>query len=125
MGSHCNLHYDITMSKRTRKPLNLQETKWDISPLKGIAHIFDQSSPRKGDHQGSDRKSLKQLIKGDENEMMSTSLEEKQLQLVKKHRHDDGLKLKGIMSRYAKVLCHFVKIKPVGSRKKPLLRIPM
>ncbi|KAG4197041.1 hypothetical protein ERO13_A06G202200v2 [Gossypium hirsutum] len=155
MGSHCKRHYDITMSKRTRKPLNLQEanrqsqnhsSEWDIIPLKSIAHILDQSSPGKGEHEGGDRKSLKQLIKGDENanskEMMgrsaksSTSLtlghhfteEEKQLQLVTKHQHDNGLKLKEIMSRYAKVLRHLVKVKrepPAGSRKNPLLRLKM
>lgn len=147
MGSHCKRRYDITMSKRTRKPLNLQganhSSKWDLIPLKSIAHMLDQSSPRKAEHEGGDRKSLKQLIKGDENanskEMTGrsakcrTSLtlghhfteEEKQLQLVTKHQHDNGLKLKGIMSRYAKVLSHLVKVKwgpPAGSRKKPLLR---
>ncbi|XVF23094.1 hypothetical protein REPUB_Repub13aG0008400 [Reevesia pubescens] len=158
MGSECNpskRHYDITMSKRTRKPLNLQEanyhqnnhtiasSKWDI--------MFDQRSPRKGDHEEeeSDRKSLKQLINGvDENtkEMSSseemnrsgcrnsTSLshhfteEEKQLQLVKKQQQDNGvIKLKGMMSRYAKVLSHLVKVKReprIGSRKK-LLRLTM
>ncbi|PPD74923.1 hypothetical protein GOBAR_DD28145 [Gossypium barbadense] len=143
MGSHCKRHYDITMSKRTRKPLNLQEanrqsqnhsSERDIIPLKSIAHILDQSSPRKGKHEGGDRKSLKQLIKGDENsnskEMMGHHFteEEKQLQLVTKHQHDNGLKLKEIMSRYAKVLRHLVKVKrepPAGSRKNPLLRLKM
>ncbi|XWS11525.1 hypothetical protein CRYUN_Cryun37aG0005900 [Craigia yunnanensis] len=83
MGSECNRskrHYDITMSKRTRKPLNLQEanhqnnhttasSKWDI-PLKTITSVFCQSSPINGDPEEeleSDRKSLKQLINGDEN----------------------------------------------------------
>ena len=157
MGSECNPSkrpYDITMSKRTRKSLNLQEanhqnnhttasSKWDI-PLKSITSIFDQSSSRKADHEvelESDRTSLKQLISGDENakEMSrsgrsSTSLshhfteEEKQLQLVKKHQQDNGVKLKGMMSRYAKVLSHLVKVKReprIGSRKTHLLRLTM
>ncbi|XP_022723514.1 uncharacterized protein LOC111280418 [Durio zibethinus] len=145
MGSECNpsnkLHYDITMSKRTRKPLNLQE-KAIHQNSHTTASIFDQSSPSKGDHHEeeleSDRKSLKQLINGDEKAISrsgsscrsSTSLghhfteEEKQLQLVKKNQQDNGLKLKGMMSRYAKVLSHLVKLKR-ESRKKHLLRLTM
>ncbi|XVF75044.1 hypothetical protein PTKIN_Ptkin13bG0157500 [Pterospermum kingtungense] len=167
MGSQCDpskRFYDITMSKRTRKPiLDLQEnnnnnnhtspspaaasSKWDVQvPLKTIASVFDQSSPRTGDqhHQeeleSDHRKSLKQLINGDENgkEIISSSgrsslshhftEEEKQLQVVKKNQQDNsGVKLKGMMSRYAKVLSHLVRVKRephIGSRKKKhLLRL--
>ncbi|XP_022714635.1 uncharacterized protein LOC111274325 [Durio zibethinus] len=144
MDSECNpsnkRHYDITMSKRTRKPLNLQETNHTNASSK-----WDQITPRKGDHEEeeSDRKSLKQLIKGDSNAKDTTrsecrssnslghhfTEEPKQLQqLVKKHQQDNGVKLKGLMSRYAKVLSLLVKVKrepSIGSRKKHLLRLTM
>ncbi|XWS20711.1 hypothetical protein CRYUN_Cryun31cG0126200 [Craigia yunnanensis] len=130
MGSECSpskRHYDITMSRRTRKPMKLQ----DINPLK--------------EELESDRKSLNQLINGDENakaelsrsgsrrSSSTTSLshhfteEEKQLQLVKKNHQQDnnGVKLKGMM----KVLSHLMKMKPVpqplGSRKKHPLQLTM
>lgn len=167
MGSQCDpskRHYDITMSKRTRKPISdhLQEaninnnnnhTKWDI-PLKTIASLFDQSSPKKGDHHGGQvaaeeleesdhRKSLKQLIHGDESAAGGRSSlshhfteeekQQQQLQLVKStnqqgHNNNGGVKFKGMMSRYAKVLSHLVKVKRephIGSRKKRLLRLTM
>ncbi|KAK6263649.1 hypothetical protein QQP08_020255 [Theobroma cacao] len=158
MGSHCNpskRHYDITLSKRTRKPLDLQEangtsniasSKWD-NPLK----IFPRKAADDDDddedegEESSDHKSLKQLINGDGGEAEETSCrlsgrsslgqhfnqEEKQLQLVKKNQQDGvygGVKLKGMMSRYAKVLSRLVKAKReprLGSNKKHLLRLTM
>jgi len=52
--------------------------------------------------------------------------EEKQLQLVTKQQQEGvrGLKLKRMVSRYAKVLSHLIKVKG-DSRKKPLLLLKM
>ncbi|GMI92005.1 hypothetical protein like AT2G31930 [Hibiscus trionum] len=123
MGSECNQskpHYDITLSKRTRKPLNNPQ----------------QPNTNGKDSDNEDRKSLKQLINGDETGgATATSLplgrhfsdEEQHLQLVKKNQpFNNGVKLKGMMSRYAKVLSHLVKVKRepgLGSKKKHLLRL--
>ncbi|XP_038993280.1 uncharacterized protein LOC120116990 [Hibiscus syriacus] len=110
-------HYDIALSKRTRKPLN------------------DPQQPESNDKEfeTEDHKSLKQLINGDETGGNTTSLgrhfseEEQHLQLVKKNQqYNNGEKLKGMMSRYAKVLSHLVKVKRepgLGSKKKHLLRL--
>ncbi|KAK8641635.1 hypothetical protein V6N13_011021 [Hibiscus sabdariffa] len=119
MGSESKPHYDITLSKRTRKPLNNPQ----------------QPNPNGKESENEDRKSLKQLINGDETGGggSATSLgrhfseEEQHLQLVKKNQPcNNGVKLKGMMSRYAKVLSHLVKVKRepgLGSKKKHLLRL--
>ncbi|XP_039052582.1 uncharacterized protein LOC120194316 [Hibiscus syriacus] len=115
MGS--KLHFDITLSRRTRKPLN------------------DPQPPKSNDKESEneDHKSLKQLINGDETGGNKTSMgrhfseEEQHLQLVKKnHNYNNGIKLKGMLSRYAKVLSHLVKVKrepSLGAKKKHLLRL--
>ncbi|KAF3964666.1 hypothetical protein CMV_011076 [Castanea mollissima] len=79
----------------------------------------------------SNRKSLKQLIKSRNSLSQHFTAEEKQLQIVPKQQkeegvHDDGVKLKKMVSRYAKFLSRLIKVKrdlPKGgeSRKKPLL----
>ncbi|KAE8688800.1 VPS54 isoform 1 [Hibiscus syriacus] len=121
-GSECNQnkpHYDITLSKRTRKPPSSHP---------------QQPNTNDKESENEDRKSLKQLINGDETGGGTTSLgrhfseEEQQLQLVKKNHqyNNNGVKLKGMMSRYAKVLSHLVKVKRdpgLGSKKKHLLRL--
>ncbi|XP_039004554.1 uncharacterized protein LOC120131693 [Hibiscus syriacus] len=121
-GSECNRskpHFDITLSKRTRKPLNNQP---------------QQPNTNDKESENEDRRSLKQLINGDEANGGTASLgrhfseEEQQLQLVKKNQqyNNDGVKLKGMMSRYAKVLSHLIKVKRgpgLGSKKKHLLRL--
>ncbi|PON40993.1 hypothetical protein TorRG33x02_339100 [Trema orientale] len=123
MGSN-KRHYDITMSRRTRRPLKVRDNNGDD-------HSPKDSSPPKGagdEGEENDRKSLKQLIDGDGNAkavpsdevgkgVTRSSLgehlsdgENKQLQLVgvqQKGLH--GLKLKKMVSRYAKILGHLMK----------------
>lgn len=145
MGSQLKHRYDITMSKRTRKPvnlpLNLEDADVDSSvaipdkislPVPAPEATLDEEKERR-------RLKLKQLINGDgkpqksgEESKVRSSLgqhfnqEEKQLQLVKK-KHQDG-KLKGMVSRYAKVLSHLVKAKGeprIGSQKKHFLSLKL
>lgn len=152
MESECNLHkhhYDITMSKRTRnKPLNVvrdanyqkdiiivQKGGDDLDPSTGIAAAGKQN----------EHKSLKQLINGDNgNKAMACTThddgsrgrsslgqhfteEEKNLQLVRTQPKEglQGGKLKKMVSRYAKVLSHLIKVKRDTSQKKPILRLTM
>lgn len=135
MGSECNptskQRYDITMSKRTRKPFSLPQLK---------VHAPTKASPEKDRATGdSDHSSLKQLMinvkintEGTNNEGNTSdesenrvrnslgqhfSEEEKkqqqQLLLVKKQKQEliHGAKLKGVMGRYVKVLSHLIKAK--------------
>lgn len=128
MGSECNPtkpRFDITMSRRTRKPvLNLDDPTSSVDEVEEI----------------NDQKSLKQLMNGDETSKKKNgdesksrnslgehfTEEEKQLQLVKLQQQK-GVKLKGMVNRYVKVLSHLIKVKrnprTVGSTKKPLLRL--
>uniref|UniRef100_A0A5B7C0S7 Uncharacterized protein n=1 Tax=Davidia involucrata TaxID=16924 RepID=A0A5B7C0S7_DAVIN len=129
MGSEYNPskpHYNISMSKRTRKPqenqIPLEEKE---SPPKDVNELVEEN----------DHRSLKQLmIKGDGEGRSSLGQhfteEEKQLQVVVKQHEEslDGVKFKRLVSRYARVLSHLIKIKggpPLGSRKKPVLRLSM
>ncbi|MBA0818491.1 hypothetical protein Gohar_027806 [Gossypium harknessii] len=143
MGSECNQskpRYDITMSKRTRKANAIANE--DLNHSNATFAGSSISEPRKRDDEqeeekeseNEDRKSLKQLINGDETASTSSlgrrfsEEEEQRLQLVKKQQHygNGGVKLKGMMSRYAKVLSHLVKVKrepSLGSKKKQLLRL--
>lgn len=162
MGSECNpgkLRYDITMSKRTRKPLNLGEEKQNLTTCSSkeeilvngedgfLAKAEDDDDVEEED---KDHKSLKQLINinGNEEPKLNSSddsaskggsrsslgqhfsEEEKQLQLVRKQNQGglQGLKLRGMMGRYVKVLSHLIKAKRdprIVSQKKPPLRLPM
>lgn len=140
MGSNYNPSkhpYDITMSKRTRRPLKVQDANRDSTdesirndtPWKAVEDGEDESSPSRVDEaEESDRKpSLKQLIKGRSSLGKHFTEEEKQLQLVTKQQEEgfQGLKLKRMVTRCAKVLRHMIKVKrelPKGeSRKKPFL----
>ena len=168
--------YDITMSRRTRKPLvNLKETNQNPTtgaPREGNAaedggrdRGADSVLTKACDHgEGEGRKSsLKQLIMknagseeseasrllvGDNENTESKLLvggknslgqhfkgeEKQQLQLVVTRKQAkegmEGLKLKGMVGRYVKVVSHLIRVKRdthvnSGSRKKPLLRLPM
>ncbi|KAF3628249.1 hypothetical protein CQW23_19194 [Capsicum baccatum] len=130
MENECNifprkLHYDISMSKRTRKstPLNIKEEA--IKSLQHPEELVNANVNVEQEEKGvisnkekeedDDKKSLKQLIEG-----RGTSLghhfteEERQLQMVVKPP-ENGMKFKQMVSRYAKVLSHMIKLK----RKKP------
>lgn len=135
MESCCNEskhHYDISMSKRTRRPSKVQDADQNSTtasdtdaPVKG-----GESSPSTvlvGEAEESDRKkSLKQLIKSRSSLGQHFTEEEKQLQLVTKQQQEgvQGLKLKRMVIRYAKVLSHLMKAKG-DSRKKPVLLLKM
>lgn len=126
--------YDITMSKRTRKPLNLQTEADPIlpkaaSPEKEILTKAIKKEEERSSSEGeeSDHKSLKQLIKT-RSPLGQHFTEEKQLQLVVKHQEEDlnGVKFKGLVSRYARVLSRLIKIKRdshLRPGKKPTLRL--
>ncbi|KAH7864456.1 hypothetical protein Vadar_029771 [Vaccinium darrowii] len=126
--------YDISMSKRTRKPLNLQTEADPIppkdsspekeNPTKAIKKEEEKSS---SEGEESDHKSLKQLIKS-RSPLGQHFTEEKQLPLVVRQHEEDlnGVKFKGLVSRYAKVLSRLIKIKRgshLKSGKKPTLRL--
>ncbi|KAL6326985.1 hypothetical protein AAG906_012669 [Vitis piasezkii] len=137
-------HYDITMSRRTRKALNLEESKKEI-PLKGDGHEGEKrnTTEKGGEHDNDHKKSLKQLIHGDgnvkvilgeENKCRSSLgqhfTEDKQLQLVVKQQEEVmvGVKPKGSVSHYIKVLSHLIKVKQdsrLPSRKKPIIALTM
>lgn len=155
MGSECNLHkrrYDITMSKRTRnKPLNVNR---DANYQKDVVIVHkggDLLNPSTGVvivGEENGHKSLEQLINGDHgtkataNSTGSTDVEgnrgrsslgqhfteeETNLQLVKTQQKEglQGRKLKKMVSRYAKVLSHLIKVKHDPPQKKPILRLTM
>lgn len=113
-------HYDINMSRRTRKPtFNLHQL---IQKEEGNGRV----------EESSDRKSLKQLIHGDHGR---SSLEQHfnaeedgkklQLQMVRSKTHD-GARLAGMVARGAKLLRQLVKHKgdktSLGSKKNIILR---
>ncbi|KAH7544792.1 uncharacterized protein LOC107434481 [Ziziphus jujuba] len=161
MGSECNipqkLHYDISMSKRTRKPLNTRDANRKYSPPEGDLNGGEEGGGRREsslDGEENGHKSLKQLINGDgkavvviksgggddRHEEISkgrSSLgqhfteEEKNLQLITTQQKEglQGRKLKKMVSRYAKVLSHLIKLKRDSSlkesQKKPVLRLTM
>ncbi|KAK2637171.1 hypothetical protein Ddye_031963 [Dipteronia dyeriana] len=165
MGSECNSskrRYDISMSKRTRKPLNVEDSDGNRtmemgSPddLKGVVVAeVDQQVEGDDDLKGvvdaeeeeeeeeeekNDHRSLKQMIKGDEKSKVKINRgrnslgehfteEEKQLQLVKAQKQK-GVKFKGMVNHYVKVVGHLIKLKRdprnsnIASRKNPLLRL--
>ncbi|KAI9170427.1 hypothetical protein LWI28_027769 [Acer negundo] len=168
MGSMFNSskrRYDISMSKRTRKPLNVEDSDGNRtmemgsprreSPddLKGAVDAEEQEEEEEGNDvkgvidiveddqlkEENDRMSLKQLIKGDEKSKVKINRgrnslgehfteEEKQLQLVKAQKQK-GVKFKGMVNHYVKVVGHLIKLKRdprnsnIASRKNPLLRL--
>lgn len=109
-------HYNMSMSRRTRKPQNLK-----IEPHESFEEKDDQSIISRSENQ----KSLKQLIEG------RCSLaqhffreEEKQQSVVVRPPEDgsEGVKLKRIVRNYAKVLSHLIKVKQesyIRSWRKP------
>lgn len=137
-SSQMKRHYDITMSRRTRKqsfpvlqanekpqpPFSVVDTTKDVS--------LETSLPEVKEGENNDHISLKQLIVGDEKDAIvkcssddegagkgRNSLgehfteEEKHLQLVRMQQKDNiqGLKFKKLVRRYAKVLGHLMKAK--------------
>nr|GLL40843.1 uncharacterized protein LOC109186438 [Ipomoea trifida] len=142
-------HYDITMSKRTRKPItsnpiNIQESAENcISATVKMNQVVNEvCDDHEGIIQGDDddeesnnsdrsKKSLKELIEG--GGRRGTSLgeyftaEEKQLQVAVVPAEDggrsNGVKFKHMVSRYTKVLSHMMKLKRDAS--KPRFRLKL
>lgn len=108
MGS--KFHYDIGMSKRTRRASdnNKQQQQQQQQVMMSRGGGFDED-------QGEDenRKCLKEFIQGrslsqhfsEEQEQQ----QQKELKLVKLQKQ--GFKLKSLLTRYGKVLTQFIKIK--------------
>ncbi|KAL5098451.1 hypothetical protein RYX36_002778 [Vicia faba] len=136
--SSAKRHYDITMSRRTRKQ-NEKPISKDVSTTKDVASLettlreMKEGNENSNINNNNDHKSLKQLIVGEEKETTTKcsssdegdnskgrnslgehfSEEEKQLQLVRMQQKDNlqGLKFKKLVRRYAKVLGHLIKAK--------------
>ncbi|KAI3432187.1 uncharacterized protein J3R85_007594 [Psidium guajava] len=161
MGSKLNLGgrpYDLAMSKRTRKPLKLEETLssdisvTDCAQNRGSEAVLDQEKGMAGEDEelASDRPSLKQLINSEGNPVLELGEERRrrsslghhftvteevtQLHQVVRARAKqrqggggaEGMKLKGMVSRCAKVLSQLVKGHPSaagGSKKQLILRL--
>ncbi|KAF9665462.1 hypothetical protein SADUNF_Sadunf16G0125300 [Salix dunnii] len=175
----CKPRYDITMSRRTRKPvMSFEEANQNpktvlVSPDEEsdakdvVVHYKETDSfPAKVGVEEDRKSSLEKLIiisnsgnqeseptklvvqetRGEDDESIESKLsgsrsslgqhfkgEEKQLQLVTMKQAKEGIegvKLKGMVGRYVKVLSHLIRVKRDkrlnnGSRKKPLLRLPM
>ncbi|XP_077226175.1 uncharacterized protein LOC143859336 [Tasmannia lanceolata] len=138
MGSECNLsrrHYDLSMSKRTRKPTGETIRSPDQN---GDQESMVPSTWVEGKDNGLDRRSLKELMEGEVREKhgeakQCNSLahhfieEEKHLPLAKKQGDClEGAKLTGMVNRYVKVLNHLIKVKrdsSLGSRKRAMIRL--
>lgn len=117
-------HYDITMSRRTRKASNLEESKKEIL-LQGQGGSDDRekrnTSETGVDHDNDNKKSLKQLIHGDGN--VKVILEEgegnkcrsslgQHFTEDKKQQLQPKAKAKGSsVTHYIKVLRHLIKVK--------------
>lgn len=159
MGSgFCKRHYDITMSKRTRKPLLNSAIILDSSSKNGgeSGEITSTTTIDESKDNNDLKSSLKQLINGNEkvksnfghgehekkiskgrsiNNTSSSSLgqhfsedQEKQLQIVTMKQKEglQGMKLKKMVGRYAKVLTSLIKAKrDPSSHKKPMIRLKM
>ncbi|KAA0058672.1 uncharacterized protein E5676_scaffold459G001280 [Cucumis melo var. makuwa] len=126
-------HYDISMSKRTRKPAKIQDELQNFTSKDDGLSIID-----KGDRSESnnDHKSLKQLISGegkaetrlDEGNRERNSLgqhfskeEINNLQIVKKQHQDglQGVKLKKVVGKFLRNL-----IKGGGDHQHQLMKKP-
>ncbi|XP_030533003.1 uncharacterized protein LOC115742702 [Rhodamnia argentea] len=152
MGSKFNLGgrpYDLTMSKRTRKPLKLEETLSSDVSVTGSEAFLDQEKGMAGEELASDRQSLKQLINSEGNPLLELGEERRrrsslghhltvteevtqlhQMVMVRAKQRQgggaQGMNLKGMVSRCAKVLSQLVKGHPPppgGSKKQLILRL--
>ncbi|PIN10564.1 hypothetical protein CDL12_16835 [Handroanthus impetiginosus] len=89
--------YNIAMSRRTRRPKNL--------------NIEPQESFEEKEERDKQQKSLKQLIEGRCSLAQHFREEEEQKDMVVHEDAVKGVKLKRIMRNYGKVLGHLIKIK--------------
>ncbi|KAL8204413.1 hypothetical protein R6Q57_010036 [Mikania cordata] len=119
-------HYDITMSRRTRRAHARTLFGEKVSDLK----IEDKQVDEENEEEKKKMK-LIDIFGGIHEEECKISLgghfteEDKQRQLVVKHeKGHDGVSLKKMVSRCAKMWGHMIKIKG-GSRKKRVLHLTM
>lgn len=134
MGSECNsvkFHYDLTMSKRTRKPLNCEQES-DQSSLSSCfseKEVPPNGVPVEAEDENCDHKSLKQLIKGRHtlgqhfteeksylpkivSKSMENGVQAKQLQIVvKSHGGSNRVKLKKMASQCTKIIRRLIRNK--------------
>ena len=136
--------FDITKSKRTRRPFHYLAEKVHEEDIDIAANsAFQDSDDQKDNHQiqKNDHLKLKQFINADSKAKEKSGEDdqgrallsehfanENQLQLVVKQNKDraQGLKLRKIIKRYVKALSHLVKVKhdhQVGALKKPVLSL--
>ncbi|KAL2514100.1 uncharacterized protein Fot_28071 [Forsythia ovata] len=120
----CKPHYNITMSRRTRRPVNLK-----IEPCESTCfeekECFGEEENVYGGLKNDDdqqQKSLKQLIEGRCSLAQHFEEEHKQKDIVIT-RKENGLKFKKIVKHCAGVFSNLIKVKqdpPFGSQKKPI-----
>ncbi|KAI3511155.1 hypothetical protein L1887_18299 [Cichorium endivia] len=118
-------HYDITLSRRTRKPQSRARFGEKVSAL-------NDNDEDKEVEKEKGKKFIDIISEKEEDPEYRSSLgehfteEDNQLQLVVKQHEkgDDGASLKKMVSRCAKMWGHMIKIKG-GSRKKRVLHLTM
>lgn len=132
-GDGRKFRYDISMSKRTRKPLNREKegitkicfSNEEVRPKGDDYEKINEQNFREVDEgEASDHKSLKQLIEErntlgqhltteEMKQPMLVKHDEKRLQLVVRHHEEglDGIKFKDMVSRCAKILSRLIKNK--------------
>lgn len=131
MGSECKpskFHYDITMSKRTRKPSNVNKEATHVQECESAEENAEKVSDGQKENDTKKSLKLKELIEGRSLNQHFTEEEENQLQLsiIQQEGGFQRVKLKRMVSRYAKVLSHLIKLKKNPEkpfRKKPLLQL--
>lgn len=122
-------HYDISMSKRTRKPAKIQDELQNLAPNDvddlNVGDGDQLESPATKEFENNDHKSLKQLINGEGKAETKSGADEggrgrnslgqhfseeemnnNNLQIVKKQHHDglQGVKLKKVIGKFLRNL---------------------
>lgn len=125
-------HYDITMSRRTRRLQSRTLFGEKVSALKeeDDQQVEEENEAEKRKNKLIEFFGLKEEEEEEEEECKSSlgehfTEEDKQHQLVVKHeKGHDGMNLKKMVSRCAKVWGNLIKIKG-ASRKKRVLQLTM
>ncbi|KAL2491452.1 Uncharacterized protein Adt_27080 [Abeliophyllum distichum] len=121
----CKPHYNITMSRRTRRPVNLKIEPCESTCFEEKESFGEEENVygelKNDDHQAQ-QKSLKQLIEGSCSLAQHFEEEHKQQDLVIM-RKEKGVKFMKIVKHYADVFSNLIKVKqdpPFGSQKKSI-----
>lgn len=133
MGSECKFRYDLTMSKRTRKPLHCEQEQ-ESSQSRLSSCFAEKELSRNGvdeeaEDENCDHKSLKQLIKGRHTlgqhfteeeskqpeiliKQIDNGVQEKQLHVVVKNQGGSNrVKLKKMATQCTKILKRLIRNK--------------